>query len=534
MSDIKKITNNKYVAFFLPYIYIINYYLIMYNNNFVRNNNGQILFYEVIIVSIITLFLYSLFYCFIKKLFKNNYSQICILCFAISTLLFVQDKNYLLFIFLIIILEMLYLLTKNVYYIVLFSVILYSLLIFIYNFSITTYYLTYTAFHSVKYNDNNEIVVDKNKPTPNIYWIHCDAMMGIDVMEKYYNYDNKELIDYFDNNDYVYNKKARLVVGYGTRRALPALFNPDFYDNVLKDYLMDLEDVFLEKKKMTDNLINYYELQDKRLNNELIDLLKKKDYTTYSIGSFDQYTSIYTDYYYNYSNVDHYSTNFKGTLKKTSYKENKKLYSKQISLLHSETFFTNTYLDSFIDYSKIDVLKGKKMNYNDVNLTDYKYIKNTKYAPIKATVKSLSDLMKNNNQKFVFIDYYLTHAPYTFFEDGSPINNEEYSIYYYLNNYKYSNLLLLDLIKYISAYDNDSIIVVQGDHGINTQTDVEIMRYFNISNEDIQDIRNSVINAVYIPKKYRVGDEQYLSEPLNISRYLINNYVGDNYKYLSV
>ena len=40
------------------------------------------------------------------------------------------------------------------------------------------------------------------------------------------------------------------------------------------------------------------------------------------------------------------------------------------------------------------------------------------------------------------------------------------------------------------------------------------------------------MNAVYIPEKYQNGDEKYLSNPLNISRYLVNNFVGDNYTYL--
>ena len=46
------------------------------------------------------------------------------------------------------------------------------------------------------------------------------------------------------------------------------------------------------------------------------------------------------------------------------------------------------------------------------------------------------------------------------------------------------------------------------------------------------EIRNSVISAIYIPDKYKNGDEEYLDNPFNISRYIVNNYVGNNYEYL--
>ena len=41
-----------------------------------------------------------------------------------------------------------------------------------------------------------------------------------------------------------------------------------------------------------------------------------------------------------------------------------------------------------------------------------------------------------------------------------------------------------------------------------------------------------MINAYYIPEQYKNGEEEYLNNPLNISRYIINNYVGDNYSYV--
>ena len=81
--------------------------------------------------------------------------------------------------------------------------------------------------------------------------------------------------------------------------------------------------------------------------------------------------------------------------------------------------------------------------------------------------------------------------------------------------------------------DSDAIIVVQGDHGIHTIKNNIIMDTLDADIYGVQEIRNSVINAVYVPEKYRNGDEKYLGNPLNISRYIVNNFVGDNHKYIN-
>ena len=80
--------------------------------------------------------------------------------------------------------------------------------------------------------------------------------------------------------------------------------------------------------------------------------------------------------------------------------------------------------------------------------------------------------------------------------------------------------------------DEDAVIIVQGDHGLHTVEDKYMLKIFSKDMKDVQEIRNSVISAFYIPEKYKNGDEVYLNNPLNISRYIVNNYVGENYEYL--
>ena len=71
----------------------------------------------------------------------------------------------------------------------------------------------------------------------------------------------------------------------------------------------------------------------------------------------------------------------------------------------------------------------------------------------------------------------------------------------------------------------------------------DALKYFDgIFNSNDSNDNNIADNYLYlyllgyitdIPDKYKNGDEIYLNNPLNISRYIVNNYVGKNYEYIN-
>jgi len=182
-------------------------------------------------------------------------------------------------------------------------------------------------------------------------------------------------------------------------------------------------------------------------------------------------------------------------------------------------------------------LNYKEIDYKSFDTSEYTYInsvyENNNYWTPKAIIKSLSESIKLGDKRFTFIDFNMNHDPYLFDMHGNVMGEEsQWYIGSYLGNYIYSSYILTDILEYIKSMDSDSVIVVQGDHGLHTAEYSDMNKYFNVSIEDAQDIRNSVISAIYVPKKYQNGEEQYLNNPLNISRYIVNNFVGDNYEYL--
>jgi hypothetical protein len=87
------------------------------------------------------------------------------------------------------------------------------------------------------------------------------------------------------------------------------------------------------------------------------------------------------------------------------------------------------------------------------------------------------------------------------------------------------------MIDEILERDPDAVIVLQGDHGLHGNSEAEITDTFG--KDAVAPIWNQVMSALRVPEKYQNGDETYaLENPLNMSRYLVNAFVGRNYRYI--
>ena len=536
---IKKLINNKLFLFIVPNLIYVYTLLHLYNTNFSDyNNQGEVLMYEVIGLIFIFFLINLLIYFFLRKALKDFLKIFFLMCF-ISLFYFFKMS---LFTFLIYVIFILILvidfkkfirckLDKAVMFIsfVIFFLFLGELVISIYN-------VAYTLLKSKGYDYEIEIDVQDDTNTPNIYWIHCDGMMGLYSMEKYFNYKDLSFINYLEKNNYVYNKNASLIAGHRTQSALVSMFNPYYFDHFFRDYLIDLEDSFKDGGK-TDFMVNYYELEEKRLDNELFLALDKKDYTTVAIADFNQYTGFYTDYFYDFYTYDE---NGRQVTDKQQFR-----YMDNSSIDDSDRFKLFTYmrfnhfksiLNTTILYpllENVNYLDYEIIPYEDEDFSQMTNINNSQYWLSKAIISGIDKSLEIDNQKFVFVDFKLNHLPITFNRYGDFLLNEDiYNLGFYSSNYIYSTKLLVEILDYIRTNDEEAVIFVQGDHGIHMLEDDDLKKFFNISQEGVQEVRNSVISAYYIPDKYKNGDEVYLNNPLNISRYIVNSYIGNNYDYI--
>ena len=531
---LKKITHNKVLLFIVPNLIYMIRFLYTYNCNFNLDHMNESLFSEVILASVIFFIITLIFYLIIKIFIKDRQKIFCILCFIccfyFTKFGLIDFLCFILFIFILIFdfKKIIKFQLDNVVYVICFMVVF----LFGYHFVIGCYHLGYSLMISKSYSNDKEVIVDDSKESPNIYWIHCDAMMSMDSMSEYFHYYDGYLEKYLEDNNYFINNGASMVVGHHTSTALVALFNPSYYDLFFKDYLNDLEDDFIENSVRPSSIVGYEKLKDKRFNNEVFNALEEKGYVTYAVSQFDQYSSLSVDYYYDYFYglaFNHFDDG------KDEFREIKNNNHFRLSLMsdftHLRSLLDNTMLYELV--KNINFLDYDIVDYKSFDSSDYEFIDKTDYWVAKAILKGLDMSMESDNNKFVFVDYNLAHLPLVYDIYGNKIDiNNEYNLNYYLGNYIYSSYLLVDMLEFIKNNDDNAIIVVQGDHGIHMLEDEYLMEYFNVDMEGVMDIRNSVISAIYIPDKYKNGDEEYLTNPLNISRYLINNYVGENYDYI--
>ena len=106
---VQKFLNHKLVLFIVPNLIYIYVFLYQYNNSLKSYiSRGELLFYEIIILSGVFLLINSIIYLFLKKGLKDTYKIFLIMCF-ISIFYFVKFSfiTFLVYIIFILILTIL-------------------------------------------------------------------------------------------------------------------------------------------------------------------------------------------------------------------------------------------------------------------------------------------------------------------------------------------------------------------------------------------------------------------------------------------
>jgi hypothetical protein len=115
-------------------------------------------------------------------------------------------------------------------------------------------------------------------------------------------------------------------------------------------------------------------------------------------------------------------------------------------------------------------------------------------------------------------------------EDGSPEARTETAGLdpaNYPPQHRYAAKIALAYIALILEHDPDAVIVVQADHGLHHLRNREIFLKKGGTEEDVRIMQNQVMSAVRIPETW--GGLEEPPDPLDISRLLVNRYVGKNY-----
>jgi len=135
--------------------------------------------------------------------------------------------------------------------------------------------------------------------------------------------------------------------------------------------------------------------------------------------------------------------------------------------------------------------------------------------------------------KLTIIHDLTAHHPFIHAEDGAIIHdsNNMNPLDYY-PQHVYAGKILISTIDMILEKDPDAVIAIQADHGLHGNTEEEFKAAFG-DKADAKELWNSTMSALRVPPEYKTGEEHYaLETPLNMTRYLVNSFVGKNYEYV--
>jgi YidC/Oxa1 family membrane protein insertase len=325
---------------------------------------------------------------------------------------------------------------------------------------------------TAKYNQGKEIN-KSNEQYPDIYYIVLDGYSNSKILKEAHNFDNSSFEDFLVNKDFYIASESR--ANYmNTDLSLAATFNMN-YINYLKDTLgSESKDIKIPRSMHSDNSVIRY--------------LKNKDYKTVHFSSGWGSTN-------HNDNADY---NFK--------------YQYGLDEL-TTTFLKTTFLAPLIN----------------------RFGKNRYRENILYNFENLPKLDSIKGPKFVFSHIVCPHPPYAFDENGRELSKSikfandwmEYELEYYLGQLKYMNKKIESLIKQILKKSENSVIILQSDHG---SAFLAKNDWDNPSAEFIKE-RGKIFNAILLNNKGKESLYPNISS-VNTFRIVFNSVFNDNFELL--
>lgn len=396
---------------------------------------------------------------------------------------------------------------------------------FVYTISNHSNYIVDEKYFKTEFN------VDNNLPSPNIYWLLMDGMLGFKAMEYLFNDPQPEFTAQLTERGFVINRDTQYEALHSTFYSIPALMCPTYYDTYFVPRLQFNDLVDKKEKNKQDNELSETTILA-RAKNELILAFNKKGYQTNSI------VITYPNIYYFSPNVLYLNN------QKIIISEEKNIITVQEGYI--KLFFLFSLLIKTTPLGKISFIFNKFMNQyiKYYLLADIQSISSQPRNIIKSFfgefyhgndrwyLNAITDSMKYSCPKLVIIHDMKTHVPFIYDKQGKNIFQNTIDPYNYRSQHYFSNIIVISYIDFILNADPEAIIVIQADHGLHHPDTIKLLiTKYGKTDEDVRMIQNQTISAVRIPEKW--GGLKQPIEPLNITRLLVNRYVGENYTMLA-
>jgi hypothetical protein len=155
------------------------------------------------------------------------------------------------------------------------------------------------------------------------------------------------------------------------------------------------------------------------------------------------------------------------------------------------------------------------------------------YFYYSSLIQSLYDeLHTATSPRFTLIHSMIPHCPYIFSVDGGlPYPDDEFDVRNYPKHFEYAFQVTMNMVDMVLKADPSAIIVLAGDHGIHSAFCVDQLAELYGEAGRVE-LWNNIFYAVRLPQEWDPAPElSVLADPRNLSRYLVNTFVGRNYPY---
>jgi hypothetical protein len=126
------------------------------------------------------------------------------------------------------------------------------------------------------------VTIDAETPSPNIYWLFMDGMLGFEAMERLFGDRQEAFAAALEGYGFRINRNAQFEVFHSTKRATAALMSPGWYDS---ESLPLLRTVNLDDYRKKEKKLGRLNPLAARRNNELLRTFRAKGYAVYAISA---------------------------------------------------------------------------------------------------------------------------------------------------------------------------------------------------------------------------------------------------------
>jgi|GEM_PF-1835029 len=393
--------------------------------------------------------------------------------------------------------------------------------------------------------DRNVFVDESITDQPNIYWFHCDGMLGLDATEAFFGDDQEGFVTDLEDRGFWINPNAAFEAYHSTQYAIPILMNPTFFDQYLawrfdSAYALSLDpDKASEYGSLTIEDISLATFRKARENNELVFAFNESDYYTSIICMLDQFYFPTVNRFYN--TLDNQTPLMipMGTTQQTTtivtqtgYAQNLVDLLNMISPIPPTTnprvrALYRTILNRRFENDEIARIADLFSEYPP----DPSRAQNFKSWDLIAD--ALYDARDMPSPHFMIIVTIMSHRPFFYDEQGNYEAEHADDPWRYPAHQAFGVKVLMTYIDMLLESDPNAVIVLQSDHGLHGFHLYEIMETFGCTEGEALALWNQTFSAVRMPQDQLTEDTKIiLSDPRNISRFLVNTFVGQNYEYI--